>query len=130
LSNTEDKPAQDSVDVVGKNALVENEMLKTKVAELTAQLDATKKGLAKALDMQEQQEKARMVPLILANTNLTKEEVMAMDTPSMFDLTETFRILKHSPMAASVRPGNDDEEQDVRSTIRNKFKYSKDRKEA
>jgi len=114
----------DDSDVAGKNAMVENELLKIENTNLRTQLDAVKKALLKAQDTIEQQERAKMIPVILSNTSMTKEEVYAMDTESMFSLTETFRILKKPPTSiAGVKPAADDDGSDSRLRVPNKFKY-------
>ena len=120
---SEEKKMDDS-DVAGKNAMVENELLKIENTNLKTQLDAVKKALVKAQDTIEHQERAKMIPVILANTSMTKEEVYAMDTDSMFSLTETFRILKKPPTpVAGVKPAADEDESNSRLRVPNKFRY-------
>ena len=120
---SEEKKMDDS-DVAGKNAMVENELLKIENTNLKTQLDAVKKALVKAQDTIEHQERAKMIPVILANTSMTKEEVYAMDTDSMFSLTETFRILKKPPTpVAGVKPSADEDESTSRLRVPNKFRY-------
>ena len=121
-----DEINQTGSEIVGKNALFDNEQLKIENTNLKVQLDAVKKALVKAQDTIELQERAKMIPVILANTSMTKEEVYRMDLDTMFSLTETFRILKRPPASvAGVKPGADEGEGlDARLTVPNKFRFS------
>jgi len=76
---------------------VENELLKKENIQLRSQLDSVQKALVRVQETVENQERAKMIPIVLANTNMTIEEVYDMDTESLFSLTETFRILKRPP---------------------------------
>jgi len=122
--------ANSAVSIAGKAAIVENEQLKLELVNVKAERDTLTKALAIATETIVAEKRAKLIPEILSNTNLTKEEVSAMSLDTMFDLKQTFAIMKRSPSAASVRPGVDDGEQDARSTVPNKYKYGKDRKEA
>jgi len=121
---SEPKNEKDTIDVAAKNAMVENELLKKENLQLRAQLDSVQKALVRVQETVESQERAKMVPIILANTNMTREEVLAMDTESMFSLTETFRILKRPPAGvAGVKPAIDAEDTNSRLTVPGKFRF-------
>ena len=114
-----------AVEIANANARIERDQLKVEVASLKAQLDATKKALKEALDKIEQDERAKMIPTILVNTKLTKEEVNAMDTQSLFALTETFRLMR-TPIAG-VQPSAE-EAINSRLTVGDAFAYADKRR--
>jgi hypothetical protein len=124
LSNPEEK--RTAVDIAGKNAIEREKLKDERITELQAQLDATKKGLAKALDTIDSLNRAEMIPIIKANYNIPDSEINALATDTMADMVETTRILKRSPYAASVRPGAEEEAHDARFTVPKKFKYGKE----
>jgi len=116
------KPVNDPSDIAGKNAILENEQLKIELTSVKAERDALKKALAKAQDTIEAQERARMIPILKANTTMTDAAISAMDTESMFSFTENFRVLKRP--IAGVKPGADEgEEFGGKLTVPNKFKF-------
>ena len=53
--------------------MVENELLKKENLQLKAQLDSVQKALVRVQEKVENQERANMIPIILANTNMTRE---------------------------------------------------------
>ena len=116
------KPKSDPSDIAGKNAMLENEQLKIENTQLKAQLDAVKKALVKAQDTIEHQERARMIPILKANTTMTDAEIYALDAATMLELCSTFRILKRP--IAGVKPAADEgEEFDAKLTVPNKFRF-------
>jgi hypothetical protein len=121
---SENNEATDSAVVIaGKNAIERERVSELKIAELTAQLDATKKGLAKALDTIDSMNRAEMIPIIKANYNLDAADINALSTDTMDNMVATTRILKRSSMAASIRPGVEEPALDDKLTMPKKFKY-------
>lgn len=128
MATPEIDDAKSAVSVAGKAAIVENEQLKLELVSVKAERDSLTKALAIATETIVAEKRAKLIPKILDNTNLTPTEVNAMSLDTMFDLTQTFNIMKHVPSAASVRPGMDAEAEDARSTVPNKFLYGKKEK--
>ena len=105
---------------LSQNAQQAPAALKEENVALKTEVDALKTSLTKAADAIEAQERAKMIPSIVASTKLTKAEIEAMDTASMVGLLDSFRVLKQP--VAGVRPGADEGDAS-RLTVGSTFKF-------
>lgn len=125
----EDKQATDSGTDIGKRITqTDVEMLKAERDTLKAKLDTITKLHEDALKFIDDQNRAKLAPMILENTKYTVEDINKMSTAEMDSLANTLKMVKRPVAGVGALAAAADSQSMPGLTVGDRFKFDKEPK--